>query len=132
MTKPPLALVSLVVMMLALWAGPSGAQSQDPHLPPPPSLPALNEFIQIDDMLLWPEQYQGFMTPQRNHGQANFRPGRDPAGQHVCHALADSDGGAATAAAREIRRLDIVRTRVRASAQQAADRAARRARRLTP
>jgi len=56
----------------------------------------------------------------------------DPAGQHVCHALADGDGGAATAAAREIRRLDIARARVRASAQQAADRAARPARRLTP
>jgi len=33
----------------------------------------------------------------------------DPAGQHFCHALADSYGGAATAAAREIRRLDVAR-----------------------
>ena len=33
----------------------------------------------------------------------------DPAGQHFCHALADSYGGAATAAAREVRRLDVAR-----------------------
>jgi putative NADPH-quinone reductase len=33
----------------------------------------------------------------------------DPAGRHFCHALAESYGGAATAAAREIRRLDVAR-----------------------
>jgi len=33
----------------------------------------------------------------------------DPAGQHFCHALADSYGGAATAAAHEVRRLDVAR-----------------------
>ena len=33
----------------------------------------------------------------------------DPAGQHFCHALADSYGGAATAASHEVRRLDVAR-----------------------
>jgi putative NADPH-quinone reductase len=33
----------------------------------------------------------------------------DPAGQHFCHALADSYAGAASAAAREVRRLDVAR-----------------------
>ena len=33
----------------------------------------------------------------------------DPLGQHFCHALADSYGGAATAAAHDVRRVDIAR-----------------------
>src|SRR6476619_2458792 len=33
----------------------------------------------------------------------------DPAGGHFCHALADSYGGAATAAAHDVRRVDIAR-----------------------
>ena len=48
------------------------AQSRDPHLPPPESLPSLNEFIRIDDMLLWPEQYQQLTAPPVNRRQANF------------------------------------------------------------
>ena len=77
MTKRTLVLC-LTAIAFSLLTDRGSAQSQDPHLPPPRSLPSLNEFIQIDDMLLWPEQYQGLMTPPRNHGQSNFRPGRDP------------------------------------------------------
>jgi hypothetical protein len=46
---------------------------QDPHLPPPQSFPSLNEFIRIDDVLLWPEQYQELTRPPASHRQANFQ-----------------------------------------------------------
>lgn len=47
------------------------AQSQppprDPHLPAPPSIPAWNDFIVVDDMLLWPEQAEpGAAGPWRH------------------------------------------------------------------
>src|SRR6185369_10591893 len=46
-------------------------QSADPHLPPPQSVAALNEFIRIDDMLLSPEHYEQLTAPATSHLQAN-------------------------------------------------------------
>lgn len=62
-----------IAIIVALYAVTPGAQQeQDPHLPPPQSLPALNEFIRIDDMLAWPAQYQQWTAPPASHRQANF------------------------------------------------------------
>ena len=71
MTKRPLVLLCLTVACIALPRSASRAQSQDPHLPLPSSIPQLSEFIRVDDMLLWPEQYQQLMAPPVSRRQAN-------------------------------------------------------------
>jgi len=72
MTKRPLLLVCTALLGIALLNNDGHAQSRDPHLPPPQSLPSLNEFIRIDDMLLWPEQYEQLTAPPVSHRQANI------------------------------------------------------------
>lgn len=74
MTKPPLALLSLTVIIIALLAGRSGAQSQDPHLAPPPSMPPLDQFIRIDDMLFTSEQYEELTAEPTSRRQAHPYP----------------------------------------------------------
>ena len=48
------------------------AQSNDPHLPPPRSLPSLNEFVRIDDMLLYAEQYRAAHRPAGQPSSSEF------------------------------------------------------------
>jgi hypothetical protein len=47
--------------------------TQDPHLPAPRSLPALSDFVVVDDMLLFPELFTQLTTSPVNRRQANFR-----------------------------------------------------------
>lgn len=72
MTKPPVVVLAVSVIGIALLPGRGSAQSHDPHLPPPRPIPSLNEFVRIDDMLLAPEQHQQLASPPRSHQQANF------------------------------------------------------------
>ena len=73
MTKPsPLIAVGLAAFSIAFLTNITRAQSGDPHLPPSRSIPSLDEFIRIDDMLFWPEQFEQLTTPPTSHRQANI------------------------------------------------------------
>lgn len=72
---PFLARVCCVVTTvgIALFTADGRAQSvKDPHLPPPNVLPALNEFVRIDDMLLSPDQFERLSAPPVSHRQVNL------------------------------------------------------------
>jgi hypothetical protein len=57
-------LLTAITLLIALFGAKTQTQeAQDPHLPLPRSVPALNEFIQIDDMLLTPEQHAALTAP---------------------------------------------------------------------
>ena len=71
MTKRPQVGLCILVVCTALFGNVGGAQTQDPHLPPPRSLPSLGEFVQVDDMLLWPEQFAQLTKPPTSRRQAN-------------------------------------------------------------
>jgi hypothetical protein len=70
----PIRSFSLAIGVFVALSTASGLTQgpQDPHLPPPQTLPALNEVIQIVDMLLSPEQYEQLTTPPVSHRQANM------------------------------------------------------------
>jgi hypothetical protein len=46
------------VFMAGAWATAQQPAVQDPHVPPPDQIPALSEFVIVDDMLLYPEQLE--------------------------------------------------------------------------
>lgn len=58
---------------VALFTSHLTAQTQDPHLPPPRTLPALSEYVRVDDMLLWPDQYRELTAPEVSHRTANIQ-----------------------------------------------------------
>ncbi len=68
MTRRPLALF-LSTIALGLLTNLGHAQSQDPHLPPAQAIPSLSELIRIDDMLMWPDQYEQLMTAPSSRKQ---------------------------------------------------------------
>jgi hypothetical protein len=73
MNRPTLrygALLALCVSSLALQAQ-SQIVTRDPHVPPPIILPSLDQFVVVDDMLLWPEQLAQLTAPvtARTQGQ---------------------------------------------------------------
>jgi hypothetical protein len=73
MTKRPLVL-SLTAIIVALLTNHSSAQAvKDPHLPPSTSIPSVNEFVRVDDMLFTPEQFRELTTPAASHPQANIQ-----------------------------------------------------------
>lgn len=72
MKKRPQVLSCLIVLFAAALQNAGGAQTQDPHLPAPRPLPSLTEFIQVDDMLFRPEQYEQVTAPTVNRRQANL------------------------------------------------------------
>src|SRR5688572_9170321 len=72
MRKRPQVLLCLVVAYAAILVDGGGAQTWDPHLPPPKPLPALTDFIQIDDMLLMHEQHQQLFAAPTSRRQANY------------------------------------------------------------
>ena len=63
MLKRPLVLLCLIVFYIGALTTGNGAQSGDPHLTPPRSLPSLNEFVRIDDMLFTREQFAALTSP---------------------------------------------------------------------
>ena len=66
-------LLLAITLIVALFTTKGQSQAvRDPHLPPTQSLPALNEFIRIDDMLLWPEQFEALTKPPTSQRQANI------------------------------------------------------------
>ena len=69
MTKRPLVLC-LTAITVALLTSRGSAQSKDPHLPQPTSIPSLNEYVQVDDMLFTQEQFQELTAPPVSHRQA--------------------------------------------------------------
>ena len=73
MTKRPQIILCLIAVCIALLGSFGRAQTLDPHLPPPISLPALSEFIRVDDMLFWPDQYEQLTAPPSSHRLANFQ-----------------------------------------------------------
>jgi hypothetical protein len=69
MTKQPLVLC-LTADALALLTNRGSAQSvKDPHLPSGKAQPSLNDFIEVDDMRLSPEQFRTLTTPVTSHPQ---------------------------------------------------------------
>lgn len=73
MKRPPIVL-AVGVINIAWLTFTGHAQSPDPHLPPAVSIPSVDDFIRIDDMLVSPDQYGLLMTPPRSQRQANFSP----------------------------------------------------------
>jgi hypothetical protein len=63
MTKRSAVFSCLIVTCIGVLTTSNSAQSGDPHLSPPRSLPSLNEFVRIDDMLLTTEQYASLTAP---------------------------------------------------------------------
>jgi hypothetical protein len=78
MTKSPPFAAAVGALAVALFTFNVVAQSRDPHLPPPASIPSADAFIRIDDVLLSPEQHEAITAPPRNRAQANFLPVRNP------------------------------------------------------
>jgi hypothetical protein len=75
-------LVALTAFSVALLTVEShGQQSRDPHLPTRSSPPPVSAFVEVEDMLLLPEQFERLFGPSRNRQQANFRVPRDPRSQ---------------------------------------------------
>ena len=72
MTKRSQVLSCLTVVCASLLSLSGNAQSQDPHLPPQTPSLALHEAVRVDDMLLWPEQYQQLKESEVSRKQANF------------------------------------------------------------
>lgn len=73
MPSPIRSLFLAIGVFTALSTTNSFAQApHDPHLPSPKSVPALNEYIQIDDMLYWPEQFEQLTKPPVSNRQANI------------------------------------------------------------
>lgn len=73
MNRPTLrygALLALCVSSFALQAQ-SQIVTRDPHVPPPVVLPSLDQYVVVDDMLLWPEQLAQLTAPvtARTQGQ---------------------------------------------------------------
>jgi len=73
MTKRSQVGLCLIAVCIALFGNLGGAQTQDPHLPSPMSLPSLDEFIRVDDILFWPDQYEQLTAPPVSRRQANFQ-----------------------------------------------------------
>lgn len=69
--RRPHAVLALTVCAITFLTSRSTAQSADPHLPEPRALPGLNEFVQVDDMLLWPDQFADLTAPPVSRRQAN-------------------------------------------------------------
>ncbi len=67
------ALCVAIVLITAVFSTNVRTQSeQNPHLPAPKPIPALNEFIRVDDMLFLPEQYERLTAPAVSTRQANI------------------------------------------------------------
>ena len=81
MMRRPLLFTGAALLGIALFTNSGRAQeSKDPHLPPARSLPSPDELIRVDDMLLWPGQYEQLMVPKA-HRQANYLQVRNPLSQ---------------------------------------------------
>jgi hypothetical protein len=64
-------LVTALGIVLLIGEG-STQSTADPHLPLPRSLPSLDDSVRVDDMLLWPEQYQQITAAPVARRQAHF------------------------------------------------------------
>ena len=63
----------IVTLGIVLFAAQGQTQSiKDPHLPPAVSLPSPDEFVRIDDMLVWPDQFELLFAPPVSRRQAHF------------------------------------------------------------
>ena len=70
-TRP--ALATLTILVAIFIADPRAQLAPDPHLPPPRALPALSEYVRVDDMLLWPDQYEQLIAAPTSRRQANIQ-----------------------------------------------------------
>lgn len=69
------ALLAMAAIGLSPFAGTVATQgSGDPHLPPARQLPDPRDFVTVDDMLLFPEQYAQRYGGEVSRPQANFGP----------------------------------------------------------
>ena len=65
------ASILIAVALVTLFPIEGRAQSsEDPHLPPPVRVPALSEYVVVDDMLLEPDQFQQLTAPFVSRPQA--------------------------------------------------------------
>lgn len=62
--------VLLLVLAVALLTADTRTQSSNnPHLPSGDGVPSLDQFVRLDDMLLWPEQYEAWFAPPASRKQ---------------------------------------------------------------
>jgi hypothetical protein len=66
-------LLFLTAIVLTLLTSRGSAQSKDPHLPAAVAIPAVSEFVQVDDMLFTADQFRELTAPPVSRTQANIQ-----------------------------------------------------------